>query len=257
MKEWITGRNPVYEVLSANRRHVYQLLINQTANLKGRLADIVRLCKSRDIPIVEASQQQLDEIYKNHQGVALETSAYPYSSTIEIIDRISETGQTPLLLLLDALQDPQNLGTLLRTAEGVGVHGIYLPLRKTAKITPAVVNASSGASEHLLITQVNLAQTIGLLKKEGIWVIGLEDIPQAQAPDQVRLDGPIALVVGSEGQGMRPLVRKSCDILMSLPMRGKIDSLNAAVAGSIALYLVWQRRGYSGIQIPGPAIDDY
>jgi 23S rRNA (guanosine2251-2'-O)-methyltransferase len=145
-------------------------------------------------------------------------------------------------LILDTLQDPQNLATLLRTAEGVGVHGVLLPLRRAAMVTPAVVSASSGASEHLLIAQMNLAQAIASLKEDSLWVVGLDQGPEALAPPQIRLDGAIALVVGNEGSGMRALVRSNCDFLMRLPMRGQIESLNAAVAGSIALYLVWQAR---------------
>ena len=129
------------------------------------------------------------------------------------------------MLILDALQDPQNLGTLLRTAEVVGVHGVLLPLRHTVTVTPAVVSASSGASEHLLVAQMNLAQAIRELKEAGVWVIGLEGSPSAERVDRVRLDGAIALVVGSEGQGMRLLVRDSCDVLMRLPMRGQVESL--------------------------------
>jgi 23S rRNA (guanosine2251-2'-O)-methyltransferase len=123
------------------------------------------------------------------------------------------------------------------------VHGVLLPLRHTVAVTPAVVNASSGASEHLLVAQANLAQAIAALKSAGLWVIGLESGSEALHPEKVRLDGPLALVVGNEGEGMRPLVRKSCDQLLCLPMRGRIESLNAAVAGSIALYLAWEARG--------------
>ncbi|MFN2152594.1 MAG: 23S rRNA (guanosine(2251)-2'-O)-methyltransferase RlmB, partial [Anaerolineales bacterium] len=139
-------------------------------------------------------------------------------------------------------QDPQNLGTLLRTAEAVGVHGVVIPLARTAQVTPAVVNASSGASEHLLIAQANLSQVISTLKEEGLWIIGLEGSAEASTASQIRLDGPLGLVVGSEGEGMRRLVRESCDLLLQLPMRGQIESLNAAVAGSIALYLAMQAR---------------
>jgi 23S rRNA (guanosine2251-2'-O)-methyltransferase len=155
-----------------------------------------------------------------------------------------ERDESPLLLILDTLQDPQNLGTLLRTGEIVGAHGVLLPYRRTATVTPAVVNASSGASEHMLVAQVNLAQAITELKDHGIWVIGLESDPNAQPLEEVDLSGPLALVVGSEGQGMRALVRKSCDQLIRLPMRGQVKSLNAAVAGSVALYLAWGARSY-------------
>jgi 23S rRNA (guanosine2251-2'-O)-methyltransferase len=144
------------------------------------------------------------------------------------------------------LQDPQNLGTLLRTAAAVGVHGVLLPLRHTVTVTPAVVHASSGASEHLLIAQANLAQSIEALKTAGVWVIGLESSPLGVEANRLRLDGALALAVGSEAEGMRPLVRESCDGLLHLPMRGQVDSLNASVAGSIALYLAWQARQFAG-----------
>ena len=149
------------------------------------------------------------------------------------------------MLILDALQDPQNLGTLLRTAECVGVHGVLLPLRHTATITPAVVNASSGASEHLLVAQVNLAQAIETLKEANVWVIGLDGGGRLSRSSGCAWMGALALVVGSEGQGLRSLVRNSCDVLVRLPMRGQVESLNAAVAGSVALYLAWQARKFS------------
>jgi 23S rRNA (guanosine2251-2'-O)-methyltransferase len=174
--------------------------------------------------------------------VAVEASPYIYSDLMEIVKIANRSGEAPFLLILDALQDPQNLGSLLRTAEVVGVHGVVLPLRQTATITPAVVNASAGASEHLRVAQANLAQTITALKEAGVWVIGLDAGPTARPPEKVRLDGPLALVVGSEGAGMRELVRKSCDLLLRLPMQGQVASLNAAVAGSIALYLARQAR---------------
>jgi 23S rRNA (guanosine2251-2'-O)-methyltransferase len=131
---------------------------------------------------------------------------------------------------------------LLRSGEIVGIHGVLLPFRHAAGVTPAVANASSGASEHLLIAQANLAQAIEQLKEAGVWVVGLEGSPDAQPIETVNLAGPLALVVGGEGEGMRQLVAKSCDLRVRLPMQGKIDSYNAAVAGSIALYLAWQSR---------------
>jgi len=134
------------------------------------------------------------------------------------------------------IQNPQNLGTLLRSAEALGVDGVIMPLARTAGVTPAVVHASSGASEHVMIAQANLAQAIESLKAAGVWVLGL-DAGQASRPiEQVDLTIPLAWVVGNEGEGMRALVRKSCDLLVSLPMTGKVDSFNAAVAGSMALF---------------------
>jgi 23S rRNA (guanosine2251-2'-O)-methyltransferase len=245
MREWISGRNPVYETLMARRRHVFSLKVAQGAQEKGRLAEIVRLAQGRKIPVLRVNRQELDRLDPGHQGVALEASAYPYVALQDILVYASERDEPPFLLVLDALQDPQNLGTLLRTAEIVGVHGVLLPLRHTATITPAVVHASSGASEHLRVAQVNLAQAMEELKEANIWAVGLESGPQAESLERVRLDGALALVVGSEGQGLRPLVRDTCDVLVRLPMRGRIESLNAAVAGSVALYLAWQARKFS------------
>lgn len=248
MREWITGRNPVFETLRAGRRQPFRLRLAQGVQEKGRLADILKLAAAKKLAVDRVPRQQLDSLGENHQGVALETNDYPYSALPDILARAERSGEPPFLLILDTLQDPQNLGTLLRTAEVVGVHGVLLPHRHAATITPAVVSASSGASEHLRVTQINLAQAIAALKEAGVWVVGLEGGPEAQPPGKLRLDGAIALVVGNEGQGMRSLVRDSCDLLLRLPMRGQIDSLNAAVAGSVALYLAWQARQYSGMQ---------
>jgi 23S rRNA (guanosine2251-2'-O)-methyltransferase len=244
MKEWITGRNPVYEVLRARRRQLFQLLIAEGSQRKGRLEEILQLSTQRNISINKIPRSQLDAIASNHQGVGLQTSGYPYSNLHDILDKATKNTEIPLLLVLDALQDPQNLGTLLRTGEAVGVHGILIPFRRTATVTPAVVHASSGASEHLLIAQTNLVQAINQLKVHGIWVVGLDNQVDAFFPEQVMLNEPLALVVGGEGQGIRKLVRESCDFIMRLPMRGKIRSLNAAVAGSTALYFAWKARGF-------------
>jgi 23S rRNA (guanosine2251-2'-O)-methyltransferase len=244
MREWISGRNPVYETLRANRRQVFRLLIAHGVQEKGRVSEIHQLASVRKLRVENVSREQLDRLADHHQGMALEVGEYPYGNLLDIFEAAHQHSEPPFILILDTLQDPQNLGTLLRTAEVVGVHGVLLPFRRTATVTPAVVHASSGASEHLQIVQANLAQSISTLKERGIWVVGLEGSQQAQDITQVQLDGAIALVVGSEGEGMRQLVRDSCDILMSLPMKGKIASLNAAVAGSTALYLVWQAREY-------------
>lgn len=242
MKEWITGRNPVYEVVQARRRHLFNLLIAEDATLKGRLLEIVGLASERKLAIERVPRSQLDNIGENHQGVALKVSAYPYSTLEEILFRAEKRQESLFVLILDVLQNPQNLGTLLRTAETVGVHGILLPKRRSAGVTPAVVHASAGASEHLLVAQYNLAQSIRRLKEASAWIIGLESEPGARSVEDVPLDGPLALVVGSEGTGMRALVRRSCDFLVHLPMPGRVESLNAAVAGSIVLYLALQAR---------------
>jgi 23S rRNA (guanosine2251-2'-O)-methyltransferase len=245
MREWLYGRNAVYEAMRARRRQFFSLRLAQGAEEKGRLADITRMASEMNLPIEKVPRGKLDALASGVQGVAVEASSYPYTDLADVLAMPSRRGEAPFVLILDVLQDPQNMGTLLRTAEAVGVHGVLLPFKHTATVTPAVVNSSSGATEHLLIVQVNLAQAIQRLKDDGIWVIGLEAALQAQPVDKVRLDGALALVIGSEGSGMRPLVRKSCDQLVRLPMRGKVESLNAAVAGSLALYFAWQKRGFT------------
>lgn len=242
MKEWIYGRNPVYEVLRAGTRQAFQLNLAQGVEEKGRLAEIISLCGKKQLKVNYVSRQLLDNLDVNHQGVALQANPYEYRDIEEMLDLASKRGEAPFILVLDALQDPQNLGTLLRTAEAVGVHGVVMPLRRTATITPAVVASSSGASEHLLVAQANLAQSLDFLIENNLWAIGLDGGQESQPLEQVNLNGPLALVVGNEGQGMRRLVRDKCDLLLRLPMRGQIESLNAAVAGSVALYLALQAR---------------
>ena len=242
MKEWIVGRNPVYEVLNAGRRQVFRIQIARGVEEKGRMVDILNLAQKKRLLVERVDRAQLIPYGENPQGVAVEVSGYPYMSLQDILE-LAEQRQEPLfILILDVIQDPQNLGTLLRTAEAVGVHGVLMPLRRAAEVTPAVVRASAGASEHLIVVQSNLAQAIALLKEAGAWVIGLEGGPEAIPVEQARLDGALALVVGNEGEGLRSLVSQSCDLLVSLPMVGKVESLNAAVAGSVVLYLALQAR---------------
>jgi len=246
MSELVYGRNPVYECLRAGRRSILRLLIAQNSKETGTLGEIVRLARHKRLSFQRVDRHQLDRLVPNvnHQGVVAEVSAYPYVEIAEMLAIARERAQSPLLLLLDCLQDPQNLGTLLRTAQVVGAHGVVLLERRAASITPAVVNASSGACEHLRVAQVvNLVQTMERLKAENLWIAGLEDVPEAQLLWNADLRGPIALVVGSEGSGIRRLVRERCDFMIRLPMFGQINSLNAAVAGSIALYEILRQRG--------------
>ena len=242
MKEWITGRNPVYEALRAKRRQAFRLLVAKGIKPEGQLPQILQIAQARRLPIEEVPRAQLDALANHHQGVALEASSYPYAALEDLLVYSQRQPEPPFFLLLDALQDPQNLGSLLRTAEAMGVHGVVLPSRQAAQITPAVVHSSSGASEHLLIAQYNLAQAIERMKQLDIWIYGLDQAPSSKTSVELRFDLGLALVVGNEGTGMRQLVRQSCDELLRLPMVGKIESLNAAVAGSIALYLARQAR---------------
>ncbi|MEI6778957.1 MAG: 23S rRNA (guanosine(2251)-2'-O)-methyltransferase RlmB [Chloroflexales bacterium] len=246
MSEQLYGRNAVRETILAGRRTMHRLVVSNGVQETGVIAEIVKQAELAGMTIQRVERQILDKQMRdaNHQGVMLETGEYPYAELDECLALAAERGEPPLLLLLDHLQDPQNIGTLLRTAEVVGVHGVALPGRRAAEITPAVVNASSGATEHLKIVLVgNLSQTIATLQKQGVWVVGLEDDEQAQDLDVADLNLPLALVVGAEGPGLSRLVRERCDFLVRLPMAGQIASLNASVAGSIALYNAWRQRG--------------
>jgi 23S rRNA (guanosine2251-2'-O)-methyltransferase len=240
MKELIYSRNAVYEVLRAKRRQVFAIEIAEGVQEKGRLEEILKLAKEGKIKVNRVPRPKLDKVHQNNQGIVAEVSKYPYSDVVEILDNAK--GELPFVLILDSLQDPQNFGTLIRTAEALGVHGIVIPLARTVDVTPAVVNASSGASEHMLIAQANLSQTIEALKENDVWVVGLDQAGTEIEAGSRHLKGALGLVVGSEGEGLHDLTRKKCDIVLKLPMRGKIESLNAAVAGSVALYLAYLSR---------------
>ena len=242
MKEFIYSRNAVYEALRSKRRDVFKIQISEGAQEKGKLAEILKMAKDRRIPVEKAQRGRLDKIHQNHQGVVAEVSGYSYSDVVEILDFASQKNEPPFVLLLDSLNDPQNFGTLLRTAEAIGLHGVIIPLAHTVEVTPAVVNASSGASEYVLIARANLAQAIDALKDAAVWVVGLDQAGVAIEPGSRHLKGALGVVVGSEGEGIRQLIRSKCDIVLKLPMRGKIESLNAAVAGSVALYLAYLAR---------------
>lgn len=193
---------------------------------------------SRNVPIEHLDREALEFVTNtsHHQGVALVVGSYPYVS----IDEITE--QSGTLLILDHIQDPQNFGTLLRTGEATGVIGVIMPQDRTVAVTPAVVNSSSGAVEHQKIARVpNLVHAIDLLKARGWWIAGLEGGESSQDIFTATIPSPVALVVGSEGRGLGTLMTKHCDLLLSIPMVGRISSLNAATAGSIALYEIFRR----------------
>lgn len=243
MKEFIYSRNAVYETLRAKRRDVFRVEIAEGVQVKSKLTVILALASQRKIQVVKAPRARLDKIHENNQGIIAEVGKYPYGDLLDIFDRAREKNEPLFVLLLDSLNDPQNFGTLLRTAEAIGVHGVVIPLAHTVEVTPAVVNASSGASEHLLIARSNLAQAIDALKDENVWIVGLDQNGETiGAKTQRHLTGAVALVVGSEGEGIRQLTRAKCDIVLKLPMHGQIESLNAAVAGSVALYLAYLAR---------------
>lgn len=232
--EFIYGRRAVLETLRAGRRSVRRVLLAQGVKQQADIiGEIMAAARERGCPVVESPRQAFDVAGDvNHQGVMAEAAPYPY---VDLEDLLSVPGER-LYLALDHLQDVQNLGTLLRTAEAMAVTGVILPERRAAGITPAVVNASSGAVEHLRVALVaNLVQALERLKQSGVWVVGLDAAPGAVSLPGADLSGALALVVGAEGEGLSRLVRQTCDWLLAIPMHGRIASLNAAVAGSIIL----------------------
>ncbi len=247
MLEILYGRQPVRETLRARRRQVFKLLLSKTVKPTGTVGQILTLAEQANVPVQMVERREIDKFggEVNHQGIAAEVSGYPYVELSALLDAARQAGESPFLLLLDHVQDPQNLGSLLRSAEAAGVHGVVIPHRRAAGVTPAAVRASAGAAEHMRVAQVtNLVRAMELLKADGVWLAGLETLPDAQPYTQADLRGSLGLVVGSEGQGLARLVRENCDFFIRLPMHGQVESLNAAVAGAIALYEVRRQRGY-------------
>ncbi|HJT57078.1 MAG TPA: 23S rRNA (guanosine(2251)-2'-O)-methyltransferase RlmB [Ktedonobacteraceae bacterium] len=243
MPDYVWGRNPVLETLHSPRR-IKRILLAEGQREAPTIAAILQEAQRRHIPIETVPRQRLDQLSQGavHQGCLAIVEARKYASLDEILNYATSKNEAPFLLVLDAIQDVNNLGSLLRTAEAVGVHGVILPLHHAAEINATVVKSSAGATEHLLIAQeTNLTRTIDYLKKLNIWVIGLVGEAKTEY-DQADLTAPLALVVGNEGKGISRLVREHCDLLVKLPMRGQINSLNAAVAGSIALYAAFRQR---------------
>ena len=231
----MAGRRPVEEAFAA-RRAAIRLLV--TPQRRAPLERIVLHATSLRIPIVEVEGGTLTALagFDGHQGVALVVAPRQFATVDDVLARAIERGQPPFVLALDSLEDPQNVGTLLRSAEAAGVHGVLFPTRRQAPLTPAAVKASAGAVEHLLLVPVDdLAGALTDLHVRGLQIVGAE-AEAALTVRQADLRGPLALIVGSEGQGLGPAVRRRCDLVVRIPMRGAIGSLNAAVAGSILLF---------------------
>ena len=239
------GRQGVREALRASRRHFHELYLARGLKPNDAVQEIASLAKRKKLPIQQVAREQLDAWLEgaNHQGVMLRAGAYPYAEVAAMLARAQKRAEPPFLLILDRVQDPQNLGALFRAAEAFGVHGVILPKHRAAHITPAVVNASAGAVEHLLVaTATNLVTEMKALKEEGLWIAGLEARPDAIPIETADLNGSLVVVVGSEGFGLSRLVAETCDWLVKLPMCGRINSLNAAVAGSIFLFWAMEAR---------------
>ena len=245
MAEILYGRQPLREALRAGRRQVHRLFLAEGVRRGVTIAQVLTLAKQAAVPVQVVERGEIERLSggAHHQGLAAEVSEYPYLDLQDLLDRLQTAAEPPLLLLLDHVQDPQNLGSLLRTAEAAGVQGVVLPRRRAAGVTPAAVRASAGAAEWVAVARVtNLARAMMALKERGVWLAGLEALPQAVLYYQADLSGPLGLVVGSEGQGLARLIRDRCDYLIRLPLRGQVGSLNAAVAGGIALYEALRQR---------------
>ncbi len=240
----VWGRRPVLEALRAGRR-IDRILIAEGIRPTDPIAEILELSAQRGIRVQRLDRQALDRLSggANHQGVIAEVAEYRYLTLDELLETTRQAAGPTLILALDSLEDPQNFGTLLRTADAIGATGVVIPLHRAVGVTPAVEKVSAGAVEYLRIARVtNLARALADLKRHGYWVVGLD----SSGPilyDQFAVDVPLVIVVGAEGRGLGRLVRERCDVLVRLPMRGHVESLNAAVAGSIVLYDVLRRRG--------------
>lgn len=248
MSEFVYGHWPVLETLRAGRRPVDQLLLTERVEEKGAVEEIVKAAQERGINVRRVPKRIIDDLADgNHQGTVLRVGGYPYVDMEAILQTAASRGEKPFILVLDLLKDPQNVGSLLRVADAVGVHGVVLQERRSVEVTPAVVASSSGAVEYLQVAQVtNITNTLKDLKEQDVWIVGLDIGPDVPPLDKTDLNMALALVLGSEGEGMRRLVRDTCDLRVTLPMRGRVGSLNVATAGSIALYSAWQARQWEG-----------
>lgn len=237
----IFGRNPVMEALKNNRTINKIWLVK--GEQKGSVREIVALAKEKRITVQLVERSKLDSMFPhaNHQGVAASIAAADYVDWQDIVDSARAKGEDPLLVILDELEDPHNLGAILRSVDAVGAHGVIIPKRRAVPLTDGVAKASTGAVEHVPVARVsNVVQVIEELKKQGIWIAGAN--MHGTYLYQQDLTGPLAIVIGSEGKGLGKLVSESCDYMVSIPMQGKINSLNASVAAGVLLYEVYRQR---------------
>lgn len=235
----LTGRNPIREALK--NHHDLEKLLVQKGELSGSAREIVQKAKEQKIQIQVVEKSRLDAIASNHQGLIAFASAYQYSSLDDILNAAAEKGEDPFLILLDGITDPHNLGAIIRTAECTGAHGIIIPQHRSVGLTPSAVKSSAGAVEYVKVARVsNLARTIEYLQEKNIWLYAVT----MNGNDYRKTDftGGVALVIGAEEDGISRLVAEKCDYAVSLPMKGKIESLNASVAAGIMMYRVLECR---------------
>lgn len=238
---FISGRNAVIEALSSGRK-IESILVS--ADVHGSaIKKIISLSREKNIPIKEVSSKKLDGLSDKtvHQGVIAVASSYEYVDIDEIFQNAAKKNQDPFIVIADGIEDPHNLGAIVRTVECVGAHGLIIPSRRAVGITPTVEKTSAGAIEHVLVSRVtNIANTVNMLKQRGIWVYAAE--AEGISIFDFDLTGPIAIVIGSEGRGVSRLVKEKCDSIVSLPLNGKISSLNASVATGVLLYETLRQR---------------
>ena len=235
----LTGRNPIREALK-NNRDLEKLLV-QKGELSGSAMEIVKTAKERKIPVQVVEKARLDEITPRHQGLIAFASAFSYSTVEDMLALAAERNEDPFLILLDGITDPHNLGAIIRSAECTGAHGVIVPVHRSVGLTPAAVKASAGAVEYIPIARVsNLNRTIEDLKKRNIWIYALT--MNGKNYEDVSFEGGTAVVIGAEGEGISRLTEEKCDLSVSLPMKGHLDSLNASVAAGVVMYRIMSAR---------------
>lgn len=240
-EDLIMGRNTVLEALRSDR-DIHKIWIAEGAT-KGQIQQVIAVAKENKVMIQTAPKKKLDQMVEgNHQGVIAQVAAYQYAEIDDIFKVAESRQEDPFILLLDELEDPHNLGSILRTADASGVHGIIIPKRRAVGLTATVAKSSTGAIEHIPVARVtNLSRTIEELKKRGVWIAGTD---AKGSQDYRRMDGtmPLGIVIGSEGKGISRVIKEKCDFLYHLPMAGHVTSLNASVAASLLMYEVYRKR---------------
>lgn len=242
MEDMIAGRHSVLEALKSGRS-INKIWIAENAQ-KHQIQPIVAEAKNIGIVVQFVDKRKLDQMVENvpHQGIVAQVAAYDYVEVDDILERARAKGQAPFILLLDEIEDPHNLGSILRTADCAGVHGVIIPKRRSVGLTATVSKTSAGAVEYVPVAKVtNLAQTIEELKEKGVWIAGA-DVQAAGSLYQTDFTLPIAIVIGNEGKGIGRLIKEKCDFRVQLPMYGQINSLNASVAASLFMYEVVRQR---------------
>lgn len=244
----VEGRNAVIETLKSDRT-IEQIFVAK-GDVSGSINVIMALAKEKKIVVKEVDRKKLDQMTQtgSHQGVIAQVTPFVYSEVENIISYAKKRGEDPFIIILDEIEDPHNLGSIIRTAEACGVHGIIIPKRRNVGVTPVVYKSSAGACEHMRIAKVtNINSTIDMLKKAGIWVYGA-DMNAKEFCYNTDMKGPAALVIGSEGRGISKLTMSKCDVMVKIPMVGKISSLNASVAGGILIYEILKQRLKSDVK---------